>query len=114
MKTFADDVEVFVPAELGNAGTYHGLEGFQSWISSWDDAWSDFRMEVKQMEAVGDRHVVAEVSNTGVGVGSGVEVGNTLGWVFSVREDNRLDYLSLQRDLEAAREHARAREAGEA
>ncbi len=31
--SFADDVEVFVPAELGNAGTYRGIEQFRSWFA---------------------------------------------------------------------------------
>jgi ketosteroid isomerase-like protein len=29
MATFTDDIEVFVPAELGNAGSYRGVEQFQ-------------------------------------------------------------------------------------
>jgi ketosteroid isomerase-like protein len=108
--TFAEDIEVFVPPELGNAGTYRGIDEFRAWFQAWDEVWTDYKMEVKSMEAVGGRHVVAEVSNTGVGVGSGIEVGNTLGWVFSVDEDARLDYLSLQPDLESARRHAVGRE----
>lgn len=110
IETFTEDIEVFVPPELGNAGTYRGIDEFRSWYEAWDEVWSDYKMEVKAMEAAGDRHVVAEVSNTGVGVGSGIEVGNTLGWVFSVDGDNRLDYLALQPDLESARRHALERE----
>jgi ketosteroid isomerase-like protein len=110
IETFTEDIEVFVPAELGNAGTYRGIDEFRAWFAAWDEVWTDYRMEVKAMEAAGDRHVVAEVANSGVGVGSGIEVGNTLGWVFSVSDDNRLDYLSLQPDLEAARRHALERE----
>ena len=56
--------------------------------------------------------MVALVDSRGTGTGSGVEVGNTLGWVFGVDDDSHMDYLSLQPDLEVAREHARAREAG--
>jgi ketosteroid isomerase-like protein len=108
--TFAEDIEVFVPPELGNAGRYRGIDEFRAWFAAWDEVWTDYKMQVNAMEAAGERHVVAEVTNTGVGVGSGVEVGNTLGWVFSVDEDDRLDYLALMPDLEAARRHALERE----
>ena len=110
--TFTEDIEVFVPSELGNAGTYRGIEQFRSWFQAWDEAWSDFAMEVRSIEAVGDRHVVAVIDSRGRGTAIGVEVGNSLGWVLGVRGDGRMEYLSLQSDLEAAREHALAREAG--
>ena len=72
--TFTDDVEVFVPPELGNAGTYTGIEQFRSWFAAWDDAWSEFEMEVEDIEPVGERHVVAMIQSRGVGAGSGIEV----------------------------------------
>jgi ketosteroid isomerase-like protein len=109
--TFREDIEVFVPPELGNAGSYRGLEQFRSWFEAWDEAWSDFTMEVIVMEPVGERHVIAEIDSAATGTSSGIEVGNTLGWVLGVRE-GRLEYLSLQPNLEAARAHAQEREAG--
>src|SRR5262245_39982373 len=75
--TFSEDVEVFVPAELGNAGTYRGIDEFRSWFQAWDDAWSEFEMDVRTIEPVGERHVVALIDSRGTGVGSGIEVGNT-------------------------------------
>jgi hypothetical protein len=39
------DVEVFTPPELGNAGTFHGHEGYTAWIESWLEAWDEFRIE---------------------------------------------------------------------
>jgi ketosteroid isomerase-like protein len=106
---FTDDIEVFVPAELGNAGTYRGVEQFQRWFADWDDAWSEFAMTVESIEPVGESHVVAMIRSRGVGIGSGVEVENLLGWVIGVRED-RMDFLSLQPDRESAIELARSRE----
>lgn len=108
---FTEDVEVYVPPELGNAGTYLGIEQFNAWIAAWEEAWSDFSMEVTAVEAVGDRHVIATVNSRGTGSASGVEVGNTLKWVFGVK-DEELEHLSLQPDQEAAREYAAARESG--
>lgn len=109
--TFTDDVVVYVPAELGNAGTYHGLEQFRSWIVAWDEAWSEFTMEVKSIEPVGERHVVAMIVSQGTGSASGIEVENTLAWVLGINDEERMDYLALQTDIETAREHAREREA---
>ncbi len=111
MATFTDDIEVFVPPELGNAGVYRGLEAFQRWFAAWDEAWSEFVMTVESIEPVGENHVVAMIRSRGVGVGSGVEVGNLLGWVIGVRE-GQMEFLSLQADRDAALELARERESG--
>jgi ketosteroid isomerase-like protein len=110
VSTFTDDVEVYVPPELGNAGTYRGVEQFKRWFEAWDEVWTDYRMSIESMEAAGDRHVVAMVRSTGTGVGSGIEVENVLGWVIGVR-DRQMDFLSLQPDREAAIRLAREREA---
>jgi ketosteroid isomerase-like protein len=107
--TFTEDIEVYVPPELGNAGTYHGVDQFRSWFTAWDEVWTDFTMRVAAIEPVGERHVVALIESTGTGASSGIEVGNTLGWVLGVRE-GRMEYLSLQPDFEAARAHALERE----
>ena len=107
--TFTDDVEVYVPAELGNAGSYRGIDQFRSWFQGWDEVWSEFTMVARSIEPVGERHVIVEMDSKGTGTASGVEVSNTLGWVMGVREGN-LEYLALMPDLEAAREHALARE----
>jgi ketosteroid isomerase-like protein len=107
---FRDDVEVFVPPELGNAGSYKGVEQFRKWFSAWDEAWSEFEMAIEEIEPVGDRHVVAMIRTRGVGVGSGIEVGNVLAWVIGVR-DGLMDYLSLQPDREHADALVREREA---
>lgn len=113
ISTFTDDVEVYVPPELGNAGTYRGVEQFKRWFEAWDEVWTDYRMRVESIEPAGERHVVAMVRSTGTGVGSGIEVENLLGWVIGVR-DERMDFLSLQPDRESALRLAEKREAAEA
>ena len=100
-----------MPPELGNAGSYRGIEQFRGWFQDWDEAWSDFRMEVRSIEPVGERHVIVEMDSKGTGTASGIEVDNTLGWVMEVR-DEKLKYISLLPDLNAAREHALGREGG--
>lgn len=109
MATFTEDVEIFVPPELGNAGSYRGLEEFRRWFAAWDEAWSEFTMSVESIEPVGDRHVVAMIHSKGTGAGSGIEVENVLGWAIGVRDD-RMEYLALQPDRDSALELARSRE----
>jgi ketosteroid isomerase-like protein len=111
ISTLAEDVELVVPAELGNPIAAKGVEAFKQWTADWDEAWSRFEMSVKQIEPVGDRHVVLEVGNSGTGAGSGVEVETTLGWVLGVLEDGTCDYISLRLDFESARAVARERDA---
>jgi ketosteroid isomerase-like protein len=109
MKTLAEDVEVFVPSELANAGTYHGHDGFLQWLSAWNEAWAEMTYEVEGLTPVGERHVVALVRNRGRGRGSGVEVMQTRGWVFEVRGEV-CSFFSLQRDRDTAVAVARERE----
>jgi ketosteroid isomerase-like protein len=108
--TFTDDVEVYVPPELGNAGSYTGVEQFRSWFAAWDEAWSEFEMSIQDIEAFGDRHVVAMIGSRGVGAGSGIEVANELAWVLGIR-GGKMEFLSLQPDREAAHALVRDREA---
>jgi ketosteroid isomerase-like protein len=107
--TFTEDVEIYVPPELGNAGTYRGIDQFLSWFQAWDDAWSSFEMSVGEIEPAGERHVIAMVRSTGVGAGSGIQVENELAWLFGVR-GGQMEYLSLQPDASAARELAARRD----
>lgn len=111
--TFTDDVEVLVPPELGNAGRYRGIDEFRSWFAAWDEAWSEFNMEIESIEPAGERHVVVIMRSKGVGAGSGIEVENVLGWAIGVRDD-KMDFLSLQPDYEHALELVREREGGDA
>jgi len=110
--TFTDDVEVYVPPELGNAGRYRGVEEFMRWFEAWDEVWTDYRMTIESMEPAGERHVLAMVRSTATGASSGIEVENVLAWVIGVRDD-RMDFLSLQPDREHAIKLAEEREAAD-
>ena len=112
ISTFTDDVEVYVPPELGNAGSYRGVDQFRQWFAAWEEAWSEFVMSVETIEPVGARHVVALIRSRGIGAGSGIEVENELGWVIGVRGE-KMNFLSLQQTLEDARALAREREGAE-
>lgn len=109
METLTGDVEVLVPPELGNAGSFRGKQAFVDWAREWDEAWSEFDMEIDRIEPVGKRHVIATIRSRGRGRGSGIEVENVLGWVLEVRI-GLCSFLSLQPSYEHALELARSRE----
>lgn len=105
-----EDVEVLVPPDLGNPGDYHGRRAFVEWTRQWDEAWSEFDLEIEAIEPVGEHHVIATIRSRGRGRGSGIEVENLIGWVLEVR-DGLCPFVSLQPSYEQALEMARSREA---
>jgi ketosteroid isomerase-like protein len=97
-----DDVEVFSHPDTGNPGTYRGRDGYLEWAASWLEAWDDFRVEVREVEALDDEHVIAVTDQFGRGKGSGVEVGRRgVTFAFTLRE-GRATRLGLYLDREAA------------
>ena len=103
------EVEIYSSDELMNAGTFRGHEGYLTWVSRWNEAWEDFTNEPEEIEAVGDRHVVARVRATGLGRGSGIEVGQELAYIYDVR-DGVCVYLGLHPSFDEALAAARERE----
>jgi hypothetical protein len=82
------DVEVGGAPELPNSGPFHGHEGFVTWITQWLEAWGEFRIEVVEMVAIDDEHVLVEVDQHGRGQGSGVDVTQRgLAYLATVRDD---------------------------
>jgi ketosteroid isomerase-like protein len=108
LELYDDGVEV-TAGEWMNAGPFHGHAGFMEWLRRWNEAWDTFDFDIRSIEPVGERHVVAEVFISGRGAGSGIEVGNTSGWVAEVR--NGLGrYVEVTASVEKALEIARRRE----
>jgi ketosteroid isomerase-like protein len=98
----ADDVEVGAAPELPNSGSYHGQQGFLTWISQWLEAWGEFRIEVLDVRAIDDEHVVVDVDQHGRGAGSGLEVTQRgLAYLVTVR-DGAVARLFLYPDRAAA------------
>lgn len=80
------DVEVYSDPDTGNTGTYHGHRGFIDWTRLWLDAWEEFRIEVREVEAIDDEHLIAITDQTGRGRGSGIEVEQKgVAYAFTVR-----------------------------
>lgn len=98
---------------LGNTGKYYGRDGFIEWSAAWLEAWETWTQEVSNWEAIGERHVVVDVHQTGVGAGSGVPVEMDLAYMFEI-EDGTGRRLHLYADRAAAIESAHAGEAAAA
>jgi ketosteroid isomerase-like protein len=79
------DVEVFTPAELGNAGTFHGRAEALAWMQAWMEAWEHFHLEPTAIEQHGDDFLV-DVQASGRGRGSGIEVELHMVWLYTVPE----------------------------
>ncbi|MDQ6915052.1 MAG: nuclear transport factor 2 family protein [Actinomycetota bacterium] len=96
------DVEVFSHPDTGNPGSYRGHDGYLQWAASWLEAWDDFRVEVREVEALDDEHVIAVTDQFARGKGSGVEVSRRgVTFAFTLHE-GRATRLGLYLDREAA------------
>ena len=64
------DVEVIDPDRTGR--THHGPEGYRAFLEEWLESWESYRVEITGMTRNGER-VLVDVTQHGVGKGSGVE-----------------------------------------
>lgn len=86
VKILHPEVEVHASGDVGEAGTYHGRDGFLHWNRVWMDAWEEFSVELEEIEELDDRNVLVHVHQTGRGRGSGVEVSQRIVYLFTVRD----------------------------
>ena len=103
------EIEIYTSPDFMNAGTARGYEGWLEWTEQWNEAWAEFRIEVEEAEAVGERHALATVRQTGRGRTSGVEISQEACYLLDVR-DGRAVYLGLYPNRDAALAAARERE----
>jgi hypothetical protein len=109
ISSFHPEIEGYSEGGL-NDGHFRGIEGFLSWTAQWNEAWESFDYEVEGVEAIGERHVVTIVHQTGRGRDSGIEVDQTAGYVFELDDDGRTTYFALYLSPDKALEVARERE----
>jgi ketosteroid isomerase-like protein len=110
LRLLTEDVEVFASPELANAGGFRGHDGFVKWIEPWTEVWEEIDVEVQQTEAIGERHIVAAVHQTGRGR-SDIEVSMDVAFLFDVDDQGQVPFLALLPDRQQAIAMAREREA---
>lgn len=109
LELFDPEIEVFVADQYLLAGTHRGIDGFLKWVVEWNDAWESFDSDIEEVVAMGDRHAVVRVHQVGLERGSGIEVDQTVGFVFEVR-DGRCVHLALYPSFEEGVRVAEERE----
>ena len=94
------EIEIRMGAGL-NAGEHHGVEGAIEFNADWEEAWAEARYEVVELEEIDDQTLIAEMSMSLRGEGSGVDVSGTQWWLFGVR-DGRFTRWHLYDDRASA------------
>jgi ketosteroid isomerase-like protein len=104
------DVELHADDELLNGGDYRGHEGFMRWNAEWTEAWEEFTIEPRSVEALGDLWVLADVHQVARGAGSGVAVEMDVFWAFEIEADlvTRMHLFPVRERAVAAIERWRA------
>jgi ketosteroid isomerase-like protein len=103
------EVEIVSPPELPNPVRTSGRDGYVRWVGQWLDAWESFEVESERFEPVGERHVLIQVTQRGVGKESGIEVEMGIIYMLEV-EDGMARRVHLYADREQG---LKAAEAGE-
>jgi ketosteroid isomerase-like protein len=101
----APDVEVYAPPDSPNPGRYVGYDGYLRWSEQWLEAWETFTLDVLEIEAVDDRHVVAVVRQNGRGRLSGLEVTMAGAHLYEIDADGKIVRFQLYDERERALEN---------
>jgi len=101
----APDVEVYAPPDSPNPGRYVGYEGYLRWSEQWLEAWETFTLDVLDIEAVGDRHVVAVVRQNGRGRLSGLALTMEAAHLYKMDEDGKIVRFELHDERKRALEN---------
>jgi hypothetical protein len=105
------EIEVYTGPSLINEGTYWGPDGLLQWLEQWNEAWDEFQLSIEKLEPIGERHVVADIRQTGRGRGSGVEIEGNVAHVYEF-EDGICTRFHLYADGDQARAAAERLAAG--
>ncbi|MFL5876399.1 MAG: nuclear transport factor 2 family protein [Solirubrobacteraceae bacterium] len=101
----APHVEVYAPPDSPNPGRYVGYEGYLRWSEQWLEAWETFTLDVLDIEAVGDRHVVAVVRQNGRGRLSGLALTMESAHLYEMDEDGKIVRFELHDERKRALEN---------
>ena len=77
---FSQDVELFTDIER-----FRGHEGVVEEATRWEETWDAYRFDVEELVDAGDK-VVLLYRQFGRGRGSGVEVEECAGWVYTLQD----------------------------
>ena len=95
LPAFAQDVDVVTSLER-----FHGPSGVVEEARRWEEMWLDWRFEVKDLVAAGDK-VVLLYYQVGKSKESGIEVEELAGWVYTLRQ-GKITRVEMFQDRETA------------
>jgi ketosteroid isomerase-like protein len=108
---YADDAEVDTTTALPDGRCYKGREEFVRFFHEQWDAWDRLRMEPLDVAGAGGGRYVVEVRLTGTGRGSGIEIDQRMGFLYTLREqDGKVARCQMFPSRDAALEAAGLRE----
>jgi ketosteroid isomerase-like protein len=91
-----EDVELSTPvAPIG--GVYQGPRGIARFFTDIEDAGPDFHIELRELEASGERHVLASVEFSNTGRASGIPLGRKMTNLYDF-EDGRIRRIRIYLD----------------
>jgi ketosteroid isomerase-like protein len=79
------EVEFIVHGKDPHAGRYVGHAGVREFFERWSDAWEKWEFHPERIEAVDDERVAVDMHQRGRGKGSGAEVRNQPGQLWTFR-----------------------------
>jgi ketosteroid isomerase-like protein len=95
LPAFSPDVEVVTALER-----FHGHAGVVDEAKRWEEMWSDYRFDVEELVDSGDK-VVLLYHQLGRAKGSGIQVEERAGWVYTLRE-GKIARVEMFQDRESA------------
>jgi ketosteroid isomerase-like protein len=99
------DVELDLSRNILNPEVYRGYDGFERLVSVVEDVWDNFRFEVLELVDAGDQ-VVAEITVSGTGRGSGVNTEMRIFNIWTLRRGKVVRFAGGYRDRAEALEAA--------
>ena len=111
MAMYDPEVVVYAPAGDRQLGHLPRRRWLRPVVQAWFEAWETFDQDLLSIEPIGERHAISQVMQHGVGKGSGVKVDRPATWVYEMR-DEKLIYMALFFDHDAAMAHVHEREGG--
>jgi len=87
-------------SKMPAAGIYHGHEGVERFFREWLGAWSDYRMETRELIDAGDS-VVLVFRQSGTGRGSGIRTERDFFAVYDLSDSKVVRYRQYESRKEA-------------
>jgi ketosteroid isomerase-like protein len=91
VECFHPDVELLLPRNVLEGGSYRGHEGVRRALTDAFQTWEDVRFDIREVKAIDDR-VIAVGRTTAVGKGDAPAVDYQSAYLCRMRE-GRIDYL---------------------